>query len=332
MPRQCRSHMEPRQETSRSGSLLASSAKQRLGLPSESVSDSSIKAAAPFSHPTGPHVVHWSVRAADKVLCYPNSTEAQGMEASSILRKHRHRKSTWRCNRGIFLMLLRGEVFRHGGSGLRLGTSDQNSARAASDTKQQLDALASIRIQIIRPAAKLGWSPVLFADLLCPRRLHGKLRTALKKELQMSDSAAIRIQDPSARLKSQAAAIVSGLVWSTARAAKLNGWPRYWSILFMLRADLEVKLPLAMPPPMAVGHSIIVPFHCADVPFTHQFGRPTVADVVHMVPRGRLPELLRALHAHLGYGSLHQLCDWLNDVRYFVPSRHDANSEQEWNP
>lgn len=113
-----------------------------------------------------------------------------------------------------------------------------------------------------------------------------------------------------------------------------SGWllPTSYFLLHQVRADIEVKIKLAVPPPTNVGSAIIVPFHCSDVPFTNDLGRPTVADAIHFLPRSRVAELLQRLQSHLGYSSMHSLCEWVHNVHYFVPSRHNANSQLEWNP
>ena len=96
-----------------------------------------------------------------------------------------------------------------------------------------------------------------------------------------------------------------------------------------------------MPLPKAVGRAIWVPFQVSDRPLSEQ-GRPVVADAIHFVPRTRLADFSEALKSALkakpsewekmSGEHLHLLCDWIDTVRYFVPSMHNANSQREWNP
>ena len=205
-----------------------------------------------------------------------------------------------------------------------------------------------MRLNAVEPAQVLGWVPIVFADLLCPQRHRVKLQAALKREfasrklvadqthdqtLAMVPTPTMRISDPSSRRSTQVESILRTLGWATRTAELMGGQPRLWSALLLSRADLEIKAPLNLPRPRAspLDRAILVPFQCSDQPFTMR-GRPTVADALHFVPRARLGALLAALRSLRQAGNLHSLCDWIHHVHYFVPSRHNANSEKEWNP
>ena len=72
---------------------------------------------------------------------------------------------------------------------------------------------------------------------------------------------------------------------------------------------------------------------------------PRVADTILLLPRPRLPELLSQItnrsSAGLHHDHLHFMCDWLGNIRYFVPPTqwrqdervvYDSNSFKVWNP
>jgi len=229
------------------------------------------------------------------------------------------------------LLLLRGESFRRGGG----RSAAARSAREPQEDmalQRQVKAWRTVQTNVVRPAGKVGWGSILFADVLCPAPYKQRLRSALKKELGVPANR-VRAREPAALLRTQVVSVVNSLIWCMAEVERMRGsWPRQWGSLMMVRADIEIKIRLAVPPPTNVGSAIIVPFHCSDVPFTNDLGRPTVADAIHFLPRSRVAELLARLQSHLGYGSMHSLCEWVHNVHYFVPSRHNANSQIEWNP
>ena len=95
---------------------------------------------------------------------------------------------------------------------------------------------------------------------------------------------------------------------------------------------------------MGGGEPIWMPFlmcvKCDDpavTPADHPYTR--VADLFAFIPRSRLAQVLDVLRHHAGcpvWMGLHNLAHWLGSsgggVRFMLSSRHDANTENQWNP
>ena len=106
-----------------------------------------------------------------------------------------------------------------------------------------------------------------------------------------------------------------------------------WHGALLLRADLDFKIPLPLPPPDGMQEMVWAPF--ADRGTTEQ-GQPRTADTILLLPRSRAAELVEVLRRlpqpppH--HASLHPLCDYVPRVGFLLQTSHDADPGKEWNP
>ena len=158
--------------------------------------------------------------------------------------------------RAVLAVLVRGESFREGA---------QKSRRVMADGGPQLEALRSVRTHVLGPAAAAGWDCALLADAWAPPVKHALLRSSL------ADLGAHAVRIPPLA-HSQHESLASSLRWAAALlAAPPSAAPpnlsRFggWRALLVLRADLQIKRPLPLPPPAVVARdaAVLLPFEDA---------------------------------------------------------------------
>ena len=220
--------------------------------------------------------------------------------------RERNQRETARTARPVsaqlLLVVLRGESFRSGGQHSRYGTFDVSG---------QLRAFVSIRTQLVAPAKRVGWSCAVLADVAVPIA-HVKTFGRLARDVLQA--ATVRISNPA---PTQVMAVLRTLAWVLAIVHNP------WAAMIMTRADLEIKtLQLSAPRPRDC--SILVPFETLD-------GRG-VADTIIYIPWCRFTPLLLELANRTEEQHLHGLCGWVDDVRFWLPHRYDANTQKDHNP
>ena len=124
-------------------------------------------------------------------------------------------------------------------------------------------------------------------------------------------------------------------------AAAAAGCVRRFDALMLVRPDLVFKRALPVHRDLLIPDMIYAPFRNSDgnLPNWHSntmLGNPRLADVVLLVPRSRLDDLLcfvATVRRKFRTGMLHYICDSFGDVGVLWPAtRHDSNSYNEWNP
>lgn len=241
-----------------------------------------------------------------------------------------------RCNDQlrILLVIIRGEAFRAGHMTSRL---------SETDPKPQLAVLHAFNERVLRPALAAGWSPRVIADVFAPQHHQQRFDQVLRGTL---NAIQVRFQP---LLATQALTLLRTLHW----ALEMASVP--WEAAFMVRADIEIKVPLAMPSPGRVLWKVRVAYRVppgAKIIVSHGNNVSNVpllvADVIQFVPRCRMQEVLRGLEGDVELGAqrrredgtgrpifttLHQICKWLGaGVDWWHDGVFDGNSETELNP
>lgn len=176
------------------------------------------------------------------------------------------------------LVLLRGVPFRSFG---RARSQNALPAALAADTQPQFDALASVRDDVLLPAAQRGWNTTVLADLVVP---HSN-RSAWQRGREIIGHAIAHERlSPAFTASTQSGSLLNALAWVTRIA------PRHWKardVLLLVRIDLHFKSPLPAPPaPACDDRCIWLPFSLS----TAESGctspiKLSVADTVIWLPR-----------------------------------------------
>mmetsp|Transcript_39760 Transcript_39760/g.90139 ORF Transcript_39760/g.90139 Transcript_39760/m.90139 type:complete len:376 (-) Transcript_39760:138-1265(-) len=239
----------------------------------------------------------------------------------------------------LLLLVLRGEVMRFG---------PQNSRQTFSSLQPQLRALASLQRNAIAHAWSLGWETRCLAHVSYTARVGASMNARrLLHHLQtlfMVD--AVEMLPAAKQAPSQLMSIVRTLKWVSLTASKFR-WTHLWRAMLLVRADLEFKAPLPLPPAGRAGCEVLAPF---------QVGQDAPSDVLWFLPRCRYREFAQVVTrmatdqwqlgltgsnrskcppSYFTCDDLHSVCKiqgGLQGVSYFLPTQHDADSFKMQNP
>lgn len=222
---------------------------------------------------------------------------------------------------GVLAIILRGDTFRknHGTHG------------AAKDPGPQFLAIQSIRQAVLEAAEAVGWSWHLFVDVVVPSPQHNATLFSGLQQLRMPVHA-IRT-----RLnRTQATQVAS---WADTFAWFIQHEPALYSAVLVMRPDLVFRSRLCIPPRHSLGGDIRMAFgHKYTVGVSQKFppttpaGTLRVCDVLMLVPSPRVVETMHVLQQHAERVDMHDLCEWMPNVSFFVPTKHDSNTRFSWNP
>ena len=223
------------------------------------------------------------------------------------------------------LVIFRGEAFRDGSRATRTLTADPLT---------ELAVLQTIKEHALKPARLLGYNVTIVADVTVPPHYHRRFAQVLRGDLGAS---AVRFRPLSS---TQTASLLETMQWAAVATSRA---------VLLVRADVELKVDLALPPPSAIGWAVLVPFRVPpSLAMLRDYLDATenkmseaeaevklalVADAVHFVPRNRLSDFMQMLAAHNQSASIHMLCQWLagGGVSFWDGSVYQADSCLETN-
>eukprot|EP00963_Diacronema_lutheri_P011170 scaffold1328_cov375-Pavlova_lutheri.AAC.21 len=211
------------------------------------------------------------------------------------------------------LLILRGEVFRHG---------NQFTRDTLGDPKEQLLALHKFKERVVQPLTKLGWDTTVVADVVVSDDSRAKIYT---EAYQKHGFQRIRVA------KQVSSTQVQGWISSFEYACKAMSGD--YAVL-IVRADMVFKAdyPLPSPSKLCGPPSYLALFLARKEKHITAEGNPRICDVSLFVPNALQDNFLQVLHAHGTENSLHPFLDWTAPVETLYFSRHGSNPQRDWNP